>query len=216
MDRSSTSINDLAKCCAHSADATEWEEFMRRCARLVSLVAWRVCRLWTNGAAPAMVDDIVQEVFLKLCEQERRILREFEPRGEDSFLGLLRIISASVANDYFRRLHSAKRGGRVVTSQLGEEDAIGQGPQVHFTAYEAGQMHQSVLLTQLDRMLRSDPKIVAERDRTFFWLYYLQGFTAEEIAGLSGDGLTAKGVESALRRTTIWLRGEVTQPKPQQ
>lgn len=186
---------------------------MRRCARLVSMVAGRVCRLWTNGASPAMVDDIVQEVFLKLCEQERRILREFEPRGEDSFLGLLRIVSASVANDYFRRLHSAKRGGRV-TAQLGEEDAAGPGAGTHFTAPEAGQMHRSVLLTQLDRMLRSDPKMVAERDRAFFWLYYLQGFTAEEIAGLAGGGLTAKGVESALRRTTIWLRAEVAQAKP--
>jgi RNA polymerase sigma-70 factor (ECF subfamily) len=213
MDSSRTSINDLAKSCAHSADATEWEEFMRRCARLVSLVAWRVCRLWTNGASAAIVDDIVQEVFLKLCEQDRRILREFEPRGDDSFLGLLRVISASVANDYFRRSHSAKRGGKVVTTQLGEEELVGQGASVHFTAQEAGQMHRSVLLTQLDRMLRSEPKIVGERDRAFFWLYYLQGFTAEEIAGFTGDGLTAKGVESALRRTTIWLRAEVAQPK---
>ena len=36
-----------------------------------------------------------------------------------------------------------------------------------------------------------------------------QGLTAEEIARLFPSGLTAKGVESALRRVVKWLRGEV-------
>jgi RNA polymerase sigma-70 factor (ECF subfamily) len=173
MDEARTSVNDLAKACSHSADAAEWEEFVRRCVPLASLVAVRVSRLWLNAPSPATVDDIVQEVFLKLCEQERRILKDFEPRGDDSFLGLLRLVSASVANDYFRRIYSAKRGGKVVITPLADGD------------------------TQW----------------SFFWLYYRQGFTAEEIAGMSAAGLTAKGVESALRRVTLWLRGEVEPAK---
>jgi RNA polymerase sigma-70 factor (ECF subfamily) len=203
-------MNDLAKICAHSADASEWEEFVRRCAPLASLVALRISRMWLSGPSPATVDDIVQEVFLKLCEQERRILRDFEPRGEDSFMGLLRMVSASVATDYFRRLYSAKRGGKVVTMPLVEE-----GPQLPAaSAKPAAQMRQSALLAQLDGKLRSTPEVIGERDRAFFWLYYRQGFTAEEIAGLAASGLTAKGVESALRRVTIWLRGEIERQKP--
>ena len=207
-----TSVNDLAKSCAHSADAAEWEEFVCRCAPLASLVALRVSRMWVRAPSPATVDDIVQEVFLKLCEQERRILRDFEPRGDDSFLGLLRMVSASVANDYFRRLHSAKRGGNVVTTPLFEEEAQlpGGGAQP-----EAG-MHRSVLLAQLDQKLRSAPKAVTERDRALFWLYYMQGFTAEEIARLTATGLTDKGVESALRRVTTWLRGEIERQKSEE
>jgi DNA-directed RNA polymerase specialized sigma24 family protein len=58
-------------------------------------------------------------------------------------------------------------------------------------------------------MLRSAPEVIGERDRALFWLYYLQGFTAEEIARLPVAGLTAKGVESALRRVTRWLREEI-------
>jgi len=115
------SVNELAKACAHSSNASEWSDFLRRCTPLASVVALRVARLWTNSATPAIVEDIVQELFLKLCEQERRILRDFEPRGDDSFFGLLRIVTASVANDYFRRQRSAKRGGKVVTSSLGED-----------------------------------------------------------------------------------------------
>jgi RNA polymerase sigma-70 factor (ECF subfamily) len=211
MDRFRTSINDLARACAHSADAAEWEELLRRCTPLASLVALRTCRQWMNQPSPATVDDIVQEVFLKLCEQDRRILRNFEPRGEDSFLGLLRIIAASVANDYFRRVYSAKRGGSVVTLPLLEETP----PSSASSARQTAQMQRSVLLSQLDQKLRSAPEVIGERDRALFWLYYWQGFTAEEIAGLFVFGLTPKGVESALRRVATWLRGEIQGQKTQ-
>jgi RNA polymerase sigma-70 factor (ECF subfamily) len=207
-----TSVNDLAKACAHSAEAGEWEEFLRRCTPLASLVALRVSRMWVSAASPATVEDIVQEVFLKLCEQERRILRDFEPRGEDSFLGLLRMVSASVANDYFRRQYSEKRGGKVVTMPLVEEAASLPAASDH----QPAQMQRSVLHAQLDQKLRSAPEVIGERDRALFWLYYLQGLTAEEIARLSGAGLTAKGVESALRRVAKWLRGEVERGRPEE
>jgi len=210
MSNSRISVNDLAKACAHSANAAEWEDFVGRCMPLASLVALRVSRMWVSDPSPATVDDIVQEIFLKLCEQERRILRTFQPRGEDSFLGLLRIVAASVANDYFRRIYSTKRGGKVVTMPLIDDDAqtpLGGTPPV-------AQMQQSALLAQLDQKLRSAPEIIPERDRALFWLYYRQGYTAEEIARLSATGLTAKGVESALRRVTNWLKNEVGPGKP--
>ncbi|MGA2809238.1 MAG: sigma-70 family RNA polymerase sigma factor [Terracidiphilus sp.] len=210
MDRARISVNDLAKACARSADSAEWEEFLRRSAPLASLVAMRVCRMWTGSSSPAVVDDIVQEIFLKLCEQERRILREFEPRGEDSFLGLLRIISASVANDYFRRKSSAKRGGRVVTSTLDGDPRTGEAEQ----ANAAASVHRAVLLAELDQRLRAAPETIGERDRSIFWLYYRHGLTAEEIARLPDAGLTAKGVESALRRATLWLREQIEGPAP--
>jgi RNA polymerase sigma-70 factor (ECF subfamily) len=205
MNASSTSVNQLAKACARSADAAEWEEFLRRCSPLATLVAMRISRMWISASAPATVDDIVQEVFLKLCEQERRILRDFEPRGEDSFLGLLRIVAASVANDYFRRLYSVKRGGKVVTTPLVDDSAPLPASQAH----QSGQMQKEVLMAQLDQRLRSAPDTIGDRDRALFWLYYRQGFTAEEIAGLPATGLTAKGVESALRRVATWLRAEI-------
>lgn len=201
----STRINDLAKACARSADAAEWEELLRRCTPVAALVSARVARLWVGNSTPSVVDDIVQEIFLKLCEQERRILKDFEPRGEDSFLGLLRIVATSVANDYFRRQYSAKRGGRVVTITL--EDAPAQAKPD--SSLDGSAAQKVLLYRELDRKLRSAPGVIAERDRAIFWLYYLQGLTAEEIAALPVAGLSAKGVESALRRVTAWLRKEI-------
>jgi RNA polymerase sigma-70 factor (ECF subfamily) len=207
--RSQRSVNQLAKACSRSTDAAEWAEFVRRCTPLAALVALRVSRLWLSSHSPVAIDDIVQEVFLKLCEQERRILADFEPRGEDSFLGLLSTVAASVANDYFRRVHSAKRGGKVVINSLGEDEAL----TLVASFRPAARIERSALLAQLDQKLRSTPEMVGERDRAFFWLYYREGFTAEEIAGLPGAELTAKGVESALRRITLWLREELETQK---
>src|SRR6202453_4620199 len=203
-------VNELAMACAHSADAAEWQDFVCRCVPLASLVALRVSRMWVSDPSRATVDDIVQEVLLKLCEQERRILRDFVPRGEDSFFGLLRIVAASVANDYYRRLYSAKRGGNVVTTVLVGDETSLESAGMHPSA----QMHQDALFGQLDKKLKSASKTIGERDRAIFWLYYRQGFTAEEIARLPASGLTAKGVESALRRMTGWLRDELERKEP--
>ncbi|HLY42336.1 MAG TPA: sigma-70 family RNA polymerase sigma factor [Terracidiphilus sp.] len=203
-------INELAKVCAVSGEAAEWEEFLRRCAPIASIVAVRTARMWIGSVTPSIVDDIVQEVFLKICEQERRILRNFEPRGEDSFLGLVRTVSASVANDYFRRQYSTKRGGKVVTIAI-DENPGSEGISGSATSEE---MQKTVLFSELDRRMRAAPQVVTERDRAVFWFYYRQGLTAEEIAALPAIGLSAKGVESALRRITTWLRKELEPRQP--
>jgi len=182
---------------------------MSQCAPIAGMVAIRIARIWRREPASSVVDDIVQEVFLKLCDQERRILREFRPQGENSFFALLRVVTASVANDYFRRQYSVKRGGKVITMVLDDEPAtvvpVGGG--------RSGDMQRAVLFSELDRKLRAAPGSTAERDRTIFWFYYLQGLTAEEIAELPAVGLSPKGVESALRRVTVWLRKELEPQK---
>jgi len=205
MNASNAPVNELAQACAHSADTAEWEEFLRRCAPVAALVSGRIARMWLGTATPSVVDDIVQEVFLKLCEQDRRILREFKPRGPDSFIGLLRVVAASVANDYFRRQYSEKRGGKVITTALDEDSSWTTS-----AGAETGtEIQRAVLFAELDKKLRAAPGGSAQRDRTIFWLYYLQGLTADEIAALPNFGLSAKGVESALRRVTSWLRKEL-------
>lgn len=210
MNEPQASVNELAKACSRSTDAAEWTEFVRLCQPLASIVSLRIARMWLAEPSPAAVDDIVQEVFLKLCEQNRRILRDFEPRGEDSFFGLLRIVTASVANDYFRRQRSAKRGGKVITMPLADDDS----QSTTHTLHPAADIQKSALLDELDRKLLSAPDSITERDRALFWLYYRQGYTAEEIARIPASGLTPKGVESALRRVTLWLRDQVDRKRP--
>ena len=68
-------------------------------------------------------------------------------------------------------------------------------------------IEQSILLRELDQHLASAG---TDRDRTIFWLYYRQGYTAKDIASMPGLGLTQKGVESCIYRLTQALRGSVS------
>jgi RNA polymerase sigma-70 factor (ECF subfamily) len=193
--------NRLARICAYSAHAPEWEQFVRLVTPMVALSARRVSTLW-GDPSNSTVSEIVQEVFLKLCEDERRILREFEDRGNDSFLKLLRMITASVGTDYFRRSRAEKRGGRVSTVPLRASIPVEEV----IDTKAANSVQWPTLIAQLDGLLRRYPESVTARDRHLFWLYYRQGMTAEAISRIPAIGLTAKGVESALGRLTRLLR----------
>jgi RNA polymerase sigma-70 factor (ECF subfamily) len=203
--------NRLDRICAYSAQAPEWEQFVRAVSPVVALAARRVSSVW-GDSSEGTVSEIVQEVFLKLCEDERRILREFDDRGNDSFLKLLRMITASVGTDHFRRVRAEKRGGNShpvpLESHLHAEDVSDAGAMAA--------VEWPSLISQLDGLLMLYPKTVSERDRNLFWLYYRQGLTAEAISRIPAIGLSAKGVESALLRLTRLLRETILNGKPKQ
>lgn len=206
-----TVANRLARICAYSAQAPEWEQFVRAVSPVVALAARRVSAVW-GDSSEGTVSEIVQEVFLKLCEDERRILREFDDRGNDSFLKLLRMITASVGTDHFRRLRAEKRGGRSHSVPL--EPHLSSDDVSDSRATEA--VEWPSLIAQLDGLLMLYPKTVTTRDRNLFWLYYRQGLTADAISRIPAIGLSAKGVESALLRLTRLLRETIVKGKPKQ
>jgi RNA polymerase sigma-70 factor (ECF subfamily) len=201
--------NRLAHLCAYSAQAPEWEEFVRVVMPVVGLSARRIASVWGDPSS-GTVSEIVQEVFLKLCEDERRILREFDDRGNESFLKLLRMITASVGTDHFRRMRAEKRGGNVhsvpLESHISSDDVS--------DAKATAAVEWPSLIAQLDGLLMLYPKSVSVRDRNLFWLYYRQGLTAEAISRIPAIGLSAKGVESALQRLTRLLREAIVNGKP--
>src|SRR5580658_9861460 len=201
--------NRLARICAYSAQAPEWEQFVRVVTPVVALAARRVSTVWGDSSV-GTVGEIVQEVFLKLCEDDRRILREFEDRGNDSFLKLLRMITASVGTDHFRRMRAEKRGGRAHSVPLEPHISADDVSDDRATAA----VEWPSLIAQLDGLLMLHPKTVSVRDRNLFWLYYRQGLTADAISRIPAIGLSAKGVESALLRLTRLLRDTIINGKP--
>ena len=206
---SSHPANRLAKLCAYSAEAREWEEFARLTIPVVGLAARRLGAVWGDRST-ATATEIVQEVFLRLCEDERRILREFEDRGEDSILKLLRIITATVGTDHFRRLRADKRGGSVSAVSY-RRHAAGNDLE---DADAVRALEMLGLYAQLDGLLRLFPNKVSARDRRLFWLHFKHGMTAEAISSIPAMGLSASGVESALIRLSRLLRKTVIDGKP--
>ena len=185
------------------ADAAAWEEFMRRYYRLIAGVVIRTSRKW-GESSPATMDDLIQETYLKLCADDYRLLRAYDPKHPDAIYGYLKVITANVVHDRFKALHSEKRGGDQIVEEL---TTLENRSGVDQTAGSKHAMEREILLREIDAHLNATLSgDTAERDRTIFWLYYRQGFTTKAIASLPSIGLTIKGVESTILRVTKLLR----------
>jgi len=186
-----------------------WEEFVRRFHPLISGVAYRVARSW-GEIAPQVIDDLVQETYLKLCTDGMYILRNFESAHPDAIYGYIKVFTANLAHDHFRSQGSKKRGGSVPTLPLEDESGTVGAGSIERNVY------RNLLLQQVDACLqRINSGINAKRDRRIFWLYYRVGLPAIEIAALPAIGLSTKGVESTLLRMTREVRAALATRKRQ-
>ena len=184
-------------------DATAWEEFMRRYHRLIAGVVFRTTQKW-GESSPTTIDDLVQEIYLKLCADEYRLLRGYDPKHPDAIYGYLKVITANVVHDRFKALHSEKRGGDQIVEEL---TTLENQSGVDDLAGSTQAMEREILLREIEAHLNASlSEDTAERDRTIFWLYYRQGFTAKAIASVPAIGLTIKGVESTILRLTKLVR----------
>ena len=73
-----------------------WETFVRRHAGLVVAAVRGVAR------EPAEIEDLVQEVFLRLCRDDFRLLRSYDP-ARAQLSTWITIIARSTARDALRR-----------------------------------------------------------------------------------------------------------------
>jgi RNA polymerase sigma-70 factor, ECF subfamily len=196
------SEEELIRACAESRDGAAWDEFVSRFRRPISISIVRTARQW--GPVPRhVVDDLVQETYLKLCANRCRLLLDFSTRHPEATLGYIRTIAVNVALDHFKALHSQKRGSGEVGQLL--EDAAPKALAHNLGGPEA--MEREVLFQQISQCLEQCSRGPnQERDCLIFWLYYQQGLTAKAIAALPTVRLTAKGVETAILRLTRLVR----------
>jgi RNA polymerase sigma-70 factor (ECF subfamily) len=206
MDLSSLPSNGLARLCSDAGSDDAWQEFVRRFQRPVALSVMRTARLWGSRSTD-LLDDLVQETFLRLCADNCRLLKSFVPRDHDSIVGFLKVIASNATHDHFRSQNSQKHGGQLHRFEQGEND-------LEFLISVPGPAtdpERILRMQEIDKALQAlMPDPVTDRDRTIFWLYFQQGFSAREIAGLPAIHISVKGVESSIHRSTQLLREAMT------
>ena len=201
MDPRKLSTQELVSYCLDSQDEAGWTEFVRRFQPLIAGVVNRcVCR--RIGPRPALVDDLVQDTYVKLCANDFKPLRDFTFKDEHGFFGFLKVVASRVVEDYFRKKNNEKHGGG-----REEEDIEEVRPTAHFRSSSPQPAESAVLMGEIQRCLAgmaSEPNFA--RDHAIFWLYYRQGLTAKAIAELPAIRLSVKGVESTLLRLTRFVK----------
>ena len=118
MDYSALQPEDLIGACANSADQFAWREFIHRFNPLITGVIYKTA-MRCGGASTSTIEDLVQETYLKLCANNRQILRSFEPRHPNAGYGFLKVIAVNVALDHFKQSRAIKRAGEPISSLVG-------------------------------------------------------------------------------------------------
>jgi RNA polymerase sigma-70 factor, ECF subfamily len=199
------SERELICACAESNDDAAWDVFVSRFRRPISLSIIRTAYKW--GKIPQqVVDDLVQETYLKLCANRCRLLLEFGTQHPEAILGYIKTIAVNITHDHFKALQSQKRGASEIDQMM--EGAYPKAEGSALGSQEA--MEREVLISQVNQSLESCSQGPDhDRDCTMFWLYYQQGMSAKDISALPTIGLSAKGVESAIFRLTRLVREQL-------
>jgi len=206
---SSLSAVELVSKCADANDAQAWQELVRRFHPVIAAAVLRTARRW--GEPPQqLLDDLIQDTYFKLCNDDCRLLRSFQPEHSNSIYGFLRVMAANVVHDHFKAEWAGKRGAGQKTESISERVQSEPGARAPARG-SSDAMDRQIRLRQVDEMLA---RVAAGPDRKrncmIFFLYYRQGLTASEIAALPSLGLTTKGVESIISRLTHMIRSHIS------
>lgn len=196
---------ELIQACAQTDDAEAWRALIARFQRPIGLSIIRVAKQW--GAFPKeVVDDLIQETYLKLCTDRGKRLYQFSIEHPSAVEAYMKTVAIRVAHDYFKAHHSQKRGGRATSQMQADPNSLGEASRFG----GAENMQREVLLREIDSYLDSNSNHQGKvRDRLIFWLHYKYGLSANSIAAMPAIGLTVKGVESAIVRLTRLVRGRM-------
>src|SRR5215467_13180191 len=170
-DPQSLSAVELVRLCLSSGSETGWCEFVRRFQPVIASAIVKTLRRWTNPQ-PSLVDDLVQETYLKLCAGNFKALREFEFVHEKAFFGYLKVVASNVVQDHFRRCGCQKRGGGQLQEDVELISAKIPSPQDY-----AKKAQQMILFHRVQECLKKhtcDPHF--HRNYAIFWLYFGEGF----------------------------------------
>lgn len=193
-DDPSMTDQKLVELCCLSASAGEWSEFVRR-FRPVLASAIRGKLQARGRATPEVIDEYVQQTFLRLCDRDFHALRLVSRVEPAAIRAYLRAMACNIVIDHARKLPQETALDDSMPGDRSFSDKF-------------------VLVNQVFRLLENcvagDPK----RDRLIFGLYYRTGLTSANIAKLPGMGLSQKGVESRLLRLSECIRRQVAEGKP--
>lgn len=186
-------IRESLNLCLGSEDQELWQKFVRRTQPLIANVIINTLRRWREPA-PNLVDDLIQETYVKLFANDRKALRGIRNEHENAIFGYLKVAASNTTIDYFRLPKNN-------VPELELTDPIVPSLPDGF---------DRIQFAQLKDKIQERLQNFSSRDQTIFWLYYEQGYTAKEISLLPHMELGIKGVESTLQRLVKFIKDEGT------
>ncbi|HEV3037438.1 MAG TPA: sigma-70 family RNA polymerase sigma factor [Candidatus Angelobacter sp.] len=185
----------LEACLVNGTEIEPWKEFIRRFGHIVANAVIKLAPKFGHEPS-AFVEEVSAEVFLKLCENNCKLLRRviFKEDEDERFFGYIKKVATHLTIDYFRRLNAKMRGGEW------EEKPLDDGSIV-VSALGMDWSEKITWTLDVEKALKKATRgIHAKRNQMIFWLRFRDGFSPEEIAALPTMKLSPKGIETMLAR----------------
>lgn len=198
MNYHSCSLQDLVQECFRAGSDEAWQSFLERFNRLIECIVFRTARRWDSIAATECLEDLKQDVYVKLYTERANLLDCFKAQHPDAFYGFLKALTANLVHDHFKALRARKRGSGMVMNGLDDNTRLASRDEEH---------ERRILLREIDLALAEAS--FSNQERILFWLHYREGFTASAVAGLPTTKLSTKGVESLFHRMIGSVRARV-------
>jgi RNA polymerase sigma-70 factor (ECF subfamily) len=190
MSGPDTPDRELVELCLQG-NQDAWVEFLRRFHRLVAGVGAKT--LPVRLRSQEVIEDLVQETWKRICNNDCRALRELEWLHEGALRGILKITASSAAKDHVRIVKSQKR-------DIDKEEPLELVFDLPTPDDLEGRIHNRVFLEKLARCI--EDKIQSETHRTrdiaMFLLFFSHRVTASDLARVYELGL--KAVENTVAR----------------
>ncbi len=168
---------------------------------MIASVIINTVRRWKEPA-PSLVDDLIQDTYVKLFANERKALRAVRNEYENTIFGYLKVVASNVVRDHFRQ--PVNKADEIELSDA----VLPPGPQDRERREFLDRKDQ--IKGILETLASSE---TYDRDAAIFWFFYEHGYTAKEISLMPAIGLTVKGVEAVLFRLTRYVREKLKEPK---
>ena len=195
MQQKGIPIRELLNLCLGSQNQELWEQFVRRTQPLIASVILNTLRRWRGEPSPSLVDDLIQDTYVRLFAKDCKALRGIRNEHENAIFGYLKVTASNVTVDHFRQpKHKA------VEEEL--TDSVVPPSSEGFDRMEF-ERRKDEIQERLESLSSTE---TCKRDVTIFWLYFEQGYTAKEISLLPNIGLSVKGVEAVLQRLVRFVR----------
>lgn len=195
-----------------------WLEFITRFQPRIRRLAYRAYSAeasrysGVDASRPGeVIEDLTQDVFIRLIGAERRALAEFKGLNENSFYTYLQTIAINLVRDHFKKLRAQRRPP--AATSLDEPLRTPDGPAEsatlgdHIPSHEPNPEEvaesQELQSRISSAVAESTASSISSRDRLIFRLYFIQGLTAEEITSARTIGLTKSGVEKRVRKIRL-------------
>ena len=202
MAQEETSIRELLHLCLSSDEQKHWGEFVRRTQPLIAGVIINTVRRWKTPA-PSLVDDLIQDTYVKLFANDKKALRAIKNEYENTIFGYVRVIASNVVQDHFRQ--PVNKADEVELSDAVLPPRPRDRERLEFLDKKE----------QVEKILKMlSPSETYDRDVAIFWFFYEQGYTAKEISLLPSVALTVKGVEAVLFRLARYVREKLGLKEP--